>query len=61
MMTESEHGGQWPGSLTRKDCNLMIRLRFRREIEKRYGYKVEKLCKSSEFELANRNQPGDLD
>lgn len=34
IMTESEHGGRWPGFLTQKDCNLMIRLCFRQEIEK---------------------------
>ena len=34
IMTESEHGGRWPGFLIQKDCNLMIRLCFRQEMEK---------------------------
>ena len=61
MMTESERGGRWPGSLTCKDCNVMIRLRFRREIERRYTNEVQKLCKSSGFGQVDKSQPGDLD
>ena len=62
MITESEREGRWPGSLSKKNCNLIIRLRFRKEIEKRYGREVQKLCKSSGFGLIkNREDSGDLD
>lgn len=61
MMTESERGGRWPGSLTRKDCNVMIRLRFSREMEKRYSHKVQKLCRSSGFGRVDKRRSGDLD
>ena len=60
MMTESERGGRWHGSLTRKDCNVMIRLCFRREIERRYTHEVQKLCKSSRFGQVDKSLPGDL-
>ena len=60
-MTGSEDAdGQWPGFLTKKDCNLIIRLCFRKKIEQRYSYKVQKLCKTSGFGLIKSNQPGDL-
>ncbi len=62
MMTESEdEDGQWPGSLTKKDCNLMIRLRFRKEMEQQYGHEVQKLYKTPGFGLIKSNQPGNLD
>lgn len=57
MMTESERGDCWPGFLICKDCNIMIRLCFRREMEKRYTHKVQKLCKSSEVD---KSRPGNL-
>lgn len=60
MLTESERGGRWPGFLTRKDSNLMIRLRFRREMESRYSNEVQKLCKSSGFGRADKDRLRDL-
>lgn len=62
MITESDNAdGRWPGSLTKKDCNLIIRLRFRKEMEQRYDHKVQKLYRTSGFGLVKSNQPGDLD
>lgn len=61
MMTESKPNGRWPASLSKKDCNLIIRLRFRREMGKRYGREVQTLCKRSGFGSIKTNQPGDLD
>ena len=55
MMTESEPNRQWPTSLSNKDCDLIIWLRFRREMEKCYGREVQTLCKSSGFRLIKRN------
>lgn len=49
MLTKLEHEGYWPSFLTYKDCNLMIRLSFKREIESKYSHKVQKLYKSSGF------------
>ena len=40
MMTESELKMQWPEFLLKKDCNLIIWLRFWRKMEKRYNRKV---------------------
>lgn len=62
MMTKYEQEGQWQGFLSKKTCNLIIRLQFRKEMEKRYGHKVKKLCKSSGFCLIkNKEQSGILD
>ena len=60
-MTESQHRSCWPSFLTCKDCNVMIRLHFRREIERRYTHNVQKLCKSFGFGQVDKGQPGDLD
>ena len=60
MMTKLEREGCWPGSLTCKDCNLMIKLCFRREMESRYSNEVQKLCKSSGFGRADKDRPEDL-
>ena len=61
MMTESAKGGRWPGALMRKDCNLIIRLRFRAEMEKRYTQEVQKPCRTPGFALARNNRPGNVD
>ena len=61
MITKSKHRGRWPGFLTCKDCNVMIRLCFRREMERRYTHEVQKLCKSFGFGQVDKNRPGDLD
>ena len=60
MLTKSEREGCWPDFWTYKNCNLMIRLYFRREIESRYSNEVQKLCKSSGFGQADKDWPGDL-
>lgn len=39
----------------------MIRLRFRREMERRYTHEVQKLCKSSGFGQVDKDRPGNLD
>ena len=61
MMTESESKKQWPGSLSKKDYSLIIRLRFRKEIEKRYSREMQALYKILGFGSIRCNQPGDLD
>lgn len=62
MMTKSkDEDSRWPGFLTKKDCNLMIRLWFKKEIEQQYDHKVQKLCKTPGFGLMKSNQPRDLD
>ena len=41
LMTELEDtDGQWSSSLIKKNCNLMIKLCFRKEMKKRYGHKI---------------------
>lgn len=59
-MIESTKNGCWPRALIQKDLNLMIRLCFRAEIEKRYGQKVQKLCQTSSFGMAYISK-GDID
>lgn len=62
MMTESkDEDGQWPGFLTKKDYNSMIRLWFRKEMEQQYSHNVQKLYKTPGFGLIKSNQPGNLD
>lgn len=60
MLTESTKDGHWPHVLMQKNLNLMIRLRFRAEIEKRYGREVQKLCQTSSFGIASRSK-SDID
>ena len=60
MITESERGRCWPGFLTFKDCNAIIKLCSRREIEKRYILKVQKLCKTFWFGRVGKGWLGDL-
>ena len=60
MMTESTKDGHWSRALMQKDLNLMIRLRFRTEMEKRYGQEIQKLCQTSSFGMAY-NSKGDVD
>ena len=57
LMTKSEYEVYWPGSLTCKDCNIMIRLCFGREMEKKYTHEVQKLCKTFEFGRVNKSRP----
>lgn len=60
MMTESTKEGRWPRALMQKDLNLMIRLRFRAEMEKRYGQEIQKLCQISSFGMTCSSK-GDVD
>lgn len=60
MLTELEHEDRWPSFLTHKDCNLIIRFCFRREIESKYSNEVQKLCRSSGFNRADKDWPEDL-
>ena len=60
-MTKSAKRDRWLGALMRKNCNLIIRLCFRAEIEKCYAQKVQKLCRTPSFVLARNNRPGDVD
>lgn len=61
IIIESERRGCWPSFLVNKNCNVMIRLCFRREMEKRYTHEVQKLCKSSRFGQVDKSRPGNLD
>ena len=46
----------------RKDLDIMIKLHFRKKVEKRYGQKVQFLCKTLSFGLAIENKfPGEID
>lgn len=60
-MTKAKPNRGWPGILSKKECSLIIRLRFSREIEKRYHRNVPALCKISGFRLIKSNQPKNLD
>lgn len=60
MMIEFQPKIQWPGSLSKKDYNLIIQLRFLREMEKRYNRKVQVLDKTLGFGSIKYNQPKDL-
>ena len=51
-MTESSKEGHWPHALMQKDLNLILRLCFNTEMEKRYGQKIQKLCQTSSFGMA---------
>lgn len=64
MMKETDKKtGCWPGILMRKDLDLMIKLRFRKEVEKRYGQEIQSLCRTPSFGLATKSKscPGEID
>lgn len=61
MMTKSERNGWWLGFLAKKNCNLIIRLWFKREVESQYGREIQKLCKSSGFEMIKNLEFSALD
>lgn len=64
MMKETDKEiGCWPGVLTRKDFDIMIKLRLRKELEKRYGQEIQTLCKTPSFGLAtdSKSCPGEVD
>lgn len=60
-MTEFEPQRQWPSFLSKKDCSLIIQLRFKKEIKKHYSCEVQALCKTSGFGSIKCNQPKNLD
>lgn len=62
-MTESEPKKcQKLNALSKNDCNSIIQLRFRNEIEKRYSHKMQNLYKNSTvFCLINSNKLGNQD
>lgn len=50
LLVESEQStGRWPAVLGQKDWDLIINLRARIEIEKRYNHEVQDLCKTPCF------------
>lgn len=56
MMKETDkETGSWPGVLSRKDFDMIIKLRLRREIEKRYAHEVQSLCRIPSFGLAPKS------
>ena len=56
MMTKSDYGSCLPDFLTCKDYIVMIKLCFRRKIEKRYIHRVSKLYKSSGFGRVDKDR-----
>lgn len=48
-MVKTQKNGWWPGVLQKKNCNLAIQFCFKFKIKKRYGAKVQKLCKALGF------------
>lgn len=60
MMAESTKGGRWPDALTRKDCNLMIKLRLQSEIEQHYNQEVQRLYKTFGFAILQTGKPRDV-
>lgn len=60
-MTKLERRDCWPNSLTCKNCNVIIGLCFKREMKRRYIYKMQKLCKNSGFGQVDKRRPVNLD
>lgn len=60
MMTELKCGACWLNFITYKDCNVIIKLFFKRKIEKKYTEKVQKLCKTFKFGKVDKSWPRDL-
>ena len=62
MLIETDKSsGRWPGALTRKDIDLILKLRLQDEIQKRYGKEVQTLCKTSAFGIVTNSCPGEID
>lgn len=59
-MTKSESKKQWPNSLSKKDCSLIICFRFEKKIEKYYSCGMQVFCKSLNFKSIRYNQPENL-
>lgn len=47
--------GSWPGVITRKDFDLMIKLCLCKEVEKRYAQEIQSLYKTPSFGLTMKN------
>lgn len=60
MLTKSERKDCWPDFLIYKNCNLIIRLCFRRKIESKYSNEVQKLYRSFGFGQTDKNWLGNL-
>lgn len=57
MLKETEKiTGYWPGILTYRDLDMMIKLWFWKKVEKRYGYKAQSFYKISSFRLTTKNK-----
>lgn len=62
MMVETDKStGCWPGVLTRKDYDMMIKLRLQSEIHQRYGQEIQALCKTQAFGPVNDSCTGEMD
>lgn len=48
--------GYWPGIFMRKNLDLIIKLCFQKEVEKRYSRKVQLLYRTTLFGLATKSQ-----
>lgn len=61
LLEESEPGSeQFPKALSRKDWNIIIELRAKAEIEKRYRQEIQQLCRTPSFGPMNP-EPGAID
>lgn len=64
MMKETEKKTDyWPDVLTRKDLDMMIKLRFWKKVEKHYDQEVQSFYKTPSFKLATESKfcPGQID
>lgn len=57
---KSSASGRLPGALTQKDWDLIIKLRAKSELEKRYRREIQSLCRTSCFG-AVKTEPGVID
>lgn len=60
MITESKRKDHWLGFLPHKDCNVIIKLCFGREMRRKYIYDMQKLYKTLRFSTINKNRSEDL-
>lgn len=55
-LKEEEEAGRWPDALKRHDWDTIIKLRAKREIEKRYNQEIQALCRTPCFGTAETNE-----
>lgn len=60
MMIETGKKGRWPGALSKKDFDSMIKHRLNTEFAKRCNKEVQNLCRTASFGMMNET-PGDID